>query len=191
MIFQSRTILFIAVSAICLFIVSCNGVRNNNANTGTTNTNTKASPKQPESEAAEVLARLLAAEEKYSADPSEENWKAVAECLDPEFVLYQAASLPFAGEWRGRDGFRAWMRAMADNFTSFKGRDARVITSGDTVIVVLTLVGEARKTGQHIETPLVQVNKVRGGRMLEVRPFYWDTAATSAALGHNPAARKP
>jgi|GEM_PF-874801 len=138
------------------------------------------------SEAKDVLARFFDAEGKYSKDSSEENWQAVAAFIDPEFVLYQADSLPFGGVWRGPDGFKAWMKVMADNFTSFGGRDPRIIVGGDTVIIVLTLVGEARKTGQHFEMPLAQVIKIRNGRLLEVRPFYWDTAAASKALGHDP-----
>lgn len=41
----------------------------------------------------------------------------------------------------------------------------------------------ARATGREIETPIVQLIKVRGGRMLECRPFYWDPAAIAETCG--------
>jgi hypothetical protein len=40
----------------------------------------------------------------------------------------------------------------------------------------------ARATGREPETRIVQEMTVRDGRIYEIRPFYWDPAAVSAAL---------
>lgn len=38
------------------------------------------------------------------------DFAAIAATLDPECVIYQPASLPYGGEWRGHNGFEEWMR---------------------------------------------------------------------------------
>src|SRR5688572_26220294 len=135
-----------------------------------------------------ALDRFYAAEAQYSADPSDIHWKTLADCIDREFVLYQADSLPYGGEWRGRDGSKDWMRAMAESWVQFKVEEPRVIFGDDSVVAVVKLIGEARRTGRKVEMPLTQVIRIRDGRLLEVRPFYWDTAAINATLGHEPTA---
>ncbi|MCQ1580586.1 hypothetical protein [Streptomyces parvus] len=41
----------------------------------------------------------------------------------------------------------------------------------------------ARETGRTLETAVVQLIRVRGGRIEEFRPFYRDPAAVRGALG--------
>lgn len=49
-------------------------------------------------------------------------------------------------------------------------------------LVVLTNVrAQARATGRELEFPILQTITVAGGRITEVRPFYWDSAAIAAA----------
>ncbi|MFD9844753.1 nuclear transport factor 2-like protein [Streptomyces parvus] len=40
----------------------------------------------------------------------------------------------------------------------------------------------ARETGRTLETTIVQLIRVRNGRIEEFRPFYWDPAAVRGAL---------
>jgi ketosteroid isomerase-like protein len=49
-------------------------------------------------------------------------------------------------------------------------------------LVVLTDVhARARATGRELDFPIVQTITVEDGRITEVRPFYWDTAAIADA----------
>ncbi|MFI7115048.1 hypothetical protein [Amycolatopsis sp. NPDC049868] len=48
--------------------------------------------------------------------------------------------------------------------------------------MVLTHVHvRARSTGRELDFPILQTITVGDGRITEVRPFYWDTAAIAAA----------
>ncbi len=129
-----------------------------------------------------MLARFFVAEQNYAATPSEENWQALAGFLDPEFVLYQAASLPYGGEWRGGEGFRKWLATMAESWQHFAVEASQVLIDGETVIIIAQVAGASRANGQSLTVPVVEMMKLRDLRLLEVRPFYWDTAALSRAL---------
>ena len=49
--------------------------------------------------------------------------------------------------------------------------------------MVLTRVDAcARSTGRNVSFPILQTLRVIDGRIAEVRPFYWDTAAIVAVL---------
>lgn len=49
--------------------------------------------------------------------------------------------------------------------------------------MVLTRVdARARSTGRNVSFPILQTLQVIDGRIAEVRPFYWDTAAIVAVL---------
>ncbi|MFJ8917309.1 nuclear transport factor 2 family protein [Amycolatopsis sp. NPDC102389] len=49
-------------------------------------------------------------------------------------------------------------------------------------LVVLTHMHvRARATGLELDFPILQTITVGDGRITEVRPFYWDTAAIAAA----------
>jgi ketosteroid isomerase-like protein len=52
------------------------------------------------------------------------------------------------------------------------------------ISVVLTHVhARARATGRELDFPILQTIRVAEGRISEVRPFYWDTAAIANACG--------
>ena len=106
----------------------------------------------------------------------------MAATLDAECVLYQPASLPYGGEWRGPAGFEQWMKAFGEQWTSLEVKDSRFYTDGDVVFSHSHIYAIARATGQAVDWPLLQFFKVRDGKILELRPFHWDTAAMLPAL---------
>jgi ketosteroid isomerase-like protein len=55
-------------------------------------------------------------------------------------------------------------------------------TSG-TAVVLTQVHARARATGREIDFPILQSIRVIDGRISEVRPFYWDTAAIANACG--------
>ncbi|MEV4439973.1 hypothetical protein AB0K09_13265 [Streptomyces sp. NPDC049577] len=42
----------------------------------------------------------------------------------------------------------------------------------------------AHGNGRRLETSVMQLFTVRDGRIAEIRPFYWDTAAVTRILEH-------
>ena len=122
------------------------------------------------------LQRFYAAETAYLAadDP---DFGVIASTLDPDCVIYQPASLPYGGEWRGHEGFEAWMKAFAGEWATLEVRDAQFFESGNVVISKSQVYARTRVSGLAVNWPLLQFFKIRSGKILELRPFYWDTAA--------------
>ncbi|MEV4256008.1 nuclear transport factor 2 family protein [Spirillospora sp. NPDC049652] len=107
----------------------------------------------------------------------------VAAYLDPDVVLYQAPGMPFSGtgEWRGHEGMERFMAAFGDTWESMEFLGQEHWGDAGTVVVSNRVRFRAKATGRDVETRIVQLIKVRDGRMLECRPFYWDTAAITEA----------
>lgn len=111
----------------------------------------------------------------------------VSVTLDPECVIYQPASLPYGGVWRGHDGFDSWMRAFCEQWASLEVSGTQLYPSGDDVIVSQSHVyATSRRSGVKADWPLLQFLRFRNGRILELRPFYWDTAGLLSALRSEP-----
>lgn len=129
-----------------------------------------------------TLQRFYDAEALYLS-PSGGDFSVIAETLDPDCVLHQPRSLPYGGEWRGPEGFRAWMEAFGRQWSALEVRNPEFYPSDDDVIFSRSHVhAVSRATGHAIDWPLLQFFRVRNKRILELRPFHWDTAAMLPAL---------
>lgn len=131
----------------------------------------------------DVLRRFYEAEEVYLS-PDGGDFSVIAETLDPECVMIQPDSLPYAGEWRGHGGFERWMIAFGEQWAALSVQEPRFFPTGEGVVFVRsTVVARAKATGVELTWPLLQMITVRNGRILEIQPFYWDTAQVASALG--------
>ncbi len=137
----------------------------------------------------DVVRRFHAAEDAYmnagGADAGA-SFADMAMTLDPAVVLHQSPDLPWGGEFRGHAGYEDWARQMSRAFESLAVREARSFADGDTVVVTCRLVTRARATGETLDLPMAQMVRVRGDRIVEFRPFYWNVPAYRRAVGSAP-----
>ena len=133
----------------------------------------------------EVITRFHEAENAYMNAGGGDvgaSFAAMAATLDPEVVvLHQSPDLPWGGEFRGHQGYENWARQMSRAFDRLEVKDTRFFTDGDTVVIICRLVTQARVTGETLDLPMSQTVRVRGGRIAEFRPFYWNVPAYRAA----------
>lgn len=141
-----------------------------------------------------VLNRFYEAERRYMGAGGKAggaSFDEFAATMAHDVVLHQSPDLPWGGEYRGIEGFADWSVRMSDCFSSLDVQDATFFEKGDQVVVVNTLVTTARKTGETMRRPMVQVVTVRDGKIKEFRPFYWhvpDYVAAQNGQKSNPAA---
>jgi uncharacterized protein len=137
------------------------------------------------SDTASVLRAMYAAESDYLAagGPGIASFDGLARFFASDVVLYQAEALPYGGIWRGHDGMEQFFLAMSQTWEEFELVEQEFLsTSGTAVVLTLTQVhARARATGRELDFPILQTLRVVDGRIAEVRPFYWDTAAIAAA----------
>ncbi len=130
-----------------------------------------------------VLKGMYAAEAEYLAagGPGSASFTPLAPFYAPDVVLYQADSLPYGGVWRGHDGLERFFLAMSRTWDTFEMVEQEFLTSTSPLVVLTHVRARARDTGREIHFPIVQTITVEDGRITEVRPFYWDTAAVANA----------
>ncbi|MFJ4713599.1 nuclear transport factor 2 family protein [Streptomyces sp. NPDC088785] len=132
----------------------------------------------------DTLERFFAAEAAYveAGGPGRASFEEIADCLDPEVTLHQAPGLPYAGTWRGPSGIERFLSVMGDAWQVMEFLDQHCFVNGPDVVVTNRVRFVARTTGRELDTRIVQEMTVRDGRLVEIRPFYWDPAAVADAL---------
>ncbi|MEU3741133.1 MULTISPECIES: nuclear transport factor 2 family protein [unclassified Streptomyces] len=130
-----------------------------------------------------VLTGMYEAESRYLAagGPGRASFDLLAPYFSPHVVMHQAEALPYGGTWRGHDGMTRFFLAMAATWETFEIGEQRFLATGETAVVHTQVHARARATGRELAFPVLQTIAVRDGRITEVRPFYWDTAAIVAA----------
>ncbi|GAA1942088.1 nuclear transport factor 2 family protein [Streptomyces durmitorensis] len=142
---------------------------------------TQHEPSAPDS--LTVLTGMYEAESRYLAagGPGRATFDLLAPYFAPDVVMHQAEALPYGGTWRGHDGMTRFFLAMSRTWKSFEIGEQEFLATGETAVVHTQVRARARATGRELAFPVLQTITVRGGRIAEVRPFYWDTAAIVAA----------
>lgn len=102
--------------------------------------------------------------------------------FDPDICIYEPTGLPYGGKYVGHAGFYDLFRRLSDSFDELSIPPSAILDAGPAVIAMTTLHGIAKATGIAVHMPLNEVFVVREGRIIEIRPFYWDTAAVAQAL---------
>jgi ketosteroid isomerase-like protein len=137
----------------------------------------------PTPDALSVLKGMYAAEEQYlsAGGAGRASFAPLAPFFAPDVTLHQADALPYGGVWRGHDGLERFFVAMSAAWESFEMLDQTFLAAGDDVVVRTQVRARARATGRELEFPILQMIRVVDGRIAEVWPFYWDTAAIAEA----------
>jgi uncharacterized protein len=136
-----------------------------------------------------VLERFYAEERLYmqAGGPSAgASFDGIATTLSAEVVLHQSPDLPWGRTYHGHAGFRDWATRMSDAFDYLDVRDLAYAESGTNVLVIFQFVVRSRRHQNMVEHPMMQVVSVKGGKIIEFRPFYWNVPDyVSAATDHN------
>jgi ketosteroid isomerase-like protein len=104
------------------------------------------------------------------------DWAGVEALMHPDVVIHEAASLPFAGEWRGKDALQRLSVAMYGTWAE-ASVEIHDITSGkEWAVVVLTLTMTSKKTGNTFSQTLCEAGRIEGGLLKEHRIHYFDAA---------------
>ncbi|WP_236725298.1 nuclear transport factor 2 family protein [Amycolatopsis orientalis] len=135
------------------------------------------------SDALSVLKGMYAAEAGYFAagGPGKSSFAPLAPFFSPDVVLRQADGLPYAGTWRGHEGMERFFLAMSDTWEVFDMVEQSFLSDNSPLVVLTHVHVRARATGRELDFPILQTITVEDGRITEVWPFYWDTAAIAAA----------
>jgi len=136
-------------------------------------------------EALAVLKNMYAAEAEYLAagGAGRASFAMLAPFFAPDVVLHQADALPYGGIWRGHDGMERFFVEMSRTWEVFEMTEQEFLADTSPLVVLTHVRARARNTGRELRFPILQTIRVADGRITEVRPFDWDTAAVAHACG--------
>lgn len=97
------------------------------------------------------------------------------------WVMGDRAILPFAGTYRGPEGFAEWLRDIRAAVTYDRFEVTQYIADGDEVIQIIEAAGTANANGRRYESRVVRIFTVRDGKIVRVQSFF-DTAEYAKAL---------
>jgi ketosteroid isomerase-like protein len=107
----------------------------------------------------------------------------VAARLHPDVVLRHAPSLPYGGEYVGREAAVGCLVKMFAEFWEVGALTVHnIAVDDDVVITAVDLTATARPTGRQVFMPFRECFRLRDGLVVDLQPFYYDTAAIAEAF---------
>ena len=100
--------------------------------------------------------------------------------LHPDVRVIEADSLPFGGIVTGFDGFNRLVRQVFTTFADTAVTIQEYLADGDSVVVLATMSGKSKATGETFRMPIAEIWRLREGLIVEIQPFYHDTQKINA-----------
>ena len=133
--------------------------------------------------ATELLKRMFDVELRF-LQSDEPDVRMLMTAFHSDVVVHEPKSLPYSGDWSGLSGVGALFRRMRDVWSDLKVEQLEATRDGDTVFMACTIHLTSRATGASITQPFAEVLRFKDDLLVEGTPFYYDTAAILAAIGH-------
>lgn len=115
------------------------------------------------------------------------DWDAAEAELHEELAIHEAATMPYAGIYRGRDALRRLSAIVYGYWPGTRVERLGMAAGAGRVVVFFRMLIDA--PGGSITHEIVEVNEFRDGKVAVIKPFYWDTGAMAALarqLGDQP-----
>lgn len=114
--------------------------------------------------------------EQFIAALGRGDWGTMEAMIHPEFEVVEAEGLPYAGTYRGFEGWRRLSEAVLETWSSFR-ISAIEMHGGDaeSAIIRFAISGRSRRTGNPWESSILELWKFRDGRLARIDPYYFDT----------------
>lgn len=98
--------------------------------------------------------------------------------MHPRCVVSEASGLPYGGDYVGPQGFIDLFAAIAQDF-ELKVNSSQVREAGDVVIAEMTASLRAKKTGELLDTAIIEFYRFTDGQISGIDVFYKDTKAVA------------
>lgn len=103
------------------------------------------------------------------------DWDSFMKEVTDETEFHEPPSLPYGGTYRGVADIIRGAKWMVGAWDDFKFQILEYTAGGDLVIVHLLISGMGRKTGKSFSMPIMEMWRFKEGKVIELRPFYFDT----------------
>jgi ketosteroid isomerase-like protein len=96
---------------------------------------------------------------------------------DPGFELHEGSGLPFAGTYRGAEGFLKFLEIFGQTFDIERLEPIRSYESQDRdwIAFEFDLRATVRNTGHLFESTLIEIWNFKDGKVLSIKPHYFNS----------------
>ncbi len=98
---------------------------------------------------------------------------------DPDMVIHEASSMKVGGIYRGMEELGGLLGQLAGLYDMTTINMERIV-AGDEYVVAM---GSFMTADHSYQVKITEWWQIKDGKVVEVRPFYWDTQELNAALG--------
>ena len=95
--------------------------------------------------------------------------------FDDSCVIHEAPTLPWGGEFVGKDGLRELVSKMTAHFDVSASVVEIFESSPTTAVALIAMDLRSKRTGQSLAVQVPEITRSRDGLIVEQTPFYWDT----------------
>jgi cystathionine beta-lyase family protein involved in aluminum resistance len=100
-----------------------------------------------------------------------------------DFVIHEPASLPYGGEWRGRDALQRLYAHVMGYWEDPVVEWQELVGGEKYAVALLHFTVTARASGERFDTHIAEVTRFDdAGKMASMRIHYFDTAAMVGQL---------
>lgn len=104
--------------------------------------------------------------------------------LAPGATLTEPEGLPYRGSYAGVDALNnRFLPAFFGAWQTARSTPIGITAGGDSVAILIDFNATARNSGRALRTRLIELYRFKDGRITEIWPYYFDTAAVRDVLG--------
>lgn len=110
-------------------------------------------------------------------------WDEIERHFSEDLVIHEPPSLPYGGEWRGKDALR---RLYAEVMTYWEDPEVvveSIVGGADWAVAILQFTMTSKATGERFTQPMVEATRVENGKAAEIRIHYFDAAEVRRQAG--------
>ena len=112
------------------------------------------------------------------------DWQKLGSFCHEKFAVRESDALPYAGVYRGVDGFRQLAKMIfVDLFKDFKVEPQYYAEGDNQVLLLAAISGTGKKTGIPFSSQVAEIYLFEGDLIREIQPFYWDTQLINDVIG--------
>jgi len=104
-------------------------------------------------------------------------WDVVADFMSDDLVIHEPTSLPYGGEWRGRDALQKLYAHVMGYWEDPAVKWQELVGGEKYAVALLHFTVTAKSSGKRFETHIAEVTEFDdAGKMASMRIHYFDTA---------------
>lgn len=107
----------------------------------------------------------------FSSSENKEKFDAL---LHPDFRVIESDNMPYAGTYKGADGFREIVSIVFGYFETLNVEPVVYTEGTDHVIALVNVEGVGKRRGEAFKSDLLEVFRFEGEKIIEIRPYYWN-----------------